>query len=521
MTQQLEPLRLLSDDPIQDQERDGLDLCSWAQVVASAALHTEGPITVGVFGRWGVGKTSVLHLAKGMIDQSPAAKEGEVTTVMFNAWQYEEEPVPLVPLIAAILQELEEMTGEKREPAGKLRSALRAALYGLSADVKGKIPLLGEGGVGLDASKSIQRYDALRAQWIDQQIEKSLYFNAFRALREAQRLGDPEKKHRVVVFIDDLDRCLPDKAMHLLESIKLVLNEPRIIFVLAVDRWILEAYLDKRFTQEFGLREYQRGQSYLAKFIQLALWIPSHEYRFSNFIERTLKDRLADSFDDLAPMSSEIGLACGHNPRQLVRFLNDLLVDRFVYRRTNPGKRFSFRSFVAARGVRLQSEVVYYGLLRSIDLRRKIRGCDKPETVREAIAAELAKTRDGDPRFDVLLRIQASEYLPILLTSGPAKEWLKGEEALRVERFLSTQRDAEDQDYIRTLTERAVEQLRSTDRETIVAGCQTLSHVESPLRLRAVPLLLQLADSQDPRVAGEARRTLEDIRSAAVRSKTA
>lgn len=511
MTPALEPLQLLSDDPIQDQDRDGLDLCSWARVVASAALHTEGPLSIGVFGRWGVGKTSVLHLARGMIDRSPEAAQREVTTVMFNAWQYEEEPVPLVPLIAAILQELEERTGKRNETTGKLRSALRAALYGLSAEVKGSVPLLGEASMTLDADKSIQRYKALQAQWIDQQVEKSLYFNAFRSLREAQRVGEQRKKHRVVVFIDDLDRCLPDKALRMLEGIKLVLSEPRIIFVLAVDRSVLEAYLDKRFVQEFGLREHQRGQSYLAKFIQLSLWIPPHEYNFGSLIDRILKERLADSYEDLAPLSDEIGWACGHNPRQLVRFLNDLLVDRFIYRMANPKESFSFRSFVVARGVRLQSEVVYYGLLRNRELREKIHACDGPESVR-AMAAELSRLREGDLSSEMLVKIQMSEYLPVLLATDPAKQWLEGEEASRVEQFLSTKREAQEaRDWMRRVTERALEQIRSNDRETIVAGCQTLSHVDGPLRLRAVPLLYQLSKSEDDRVAQEAQRTLEEI----------
>src|SRR6185436_11514162 len=103
----LQPLRLLSDDPIRDRKRDRLGLSSWAEVVASAALGTEGPLTIGVLGRWGVGKTSVLHLAKGLIDASPEAARQRVTTLLFNAWQYERDEAPLVPLIASILQELE------------------------------------------------------------------------------------------------------------------------------------------------------------------------------------------------------------------------------------------------------------------------------------------------------------------------------------------------------------------------------------------------------------------------------
>src|ERR1044072_1877203 len=202
----LRPLRLLSDDPIRERERDRLGLAGWAEVLASAALGTEGPLTIGVFGRCGVGKTSVLHLAKGLIEGAAQEKRQQVTTVLFNAWQYEREETPLIPLIAAILQELDRKRGSRSQPLKDLRNALRSALYGMSAEVSGKVPLLGDASVALDAGKAVERYDDLRSRWIDRQVGQCLYLNAFDALRATQR-GPAGSRHKVVVVIDDLDRC--------------------------------------------------------------------------------------------------------------------------------------------------------------------------------------------------------------------------------------------------------------------------------------------------------------------------
>src|SRR3954471_6899177 len=89
------PLPLLSDEPIHELGQDGLGLENWARVVAGIALGTEGPFTVGIFGPWGVGKTSILRLAKNMIDRCEQAMQGNITTVNFNAWEYEQESSPL------------------------------------------------------------------------------------------------------------------------------------------------------------------------------------------------------------------------------------------------------------------------------------------------------------------------------------------------------------------------------------------------------------------------------------------
>lgn len=512
-------LQLLSDDPIRDRERDGLDLASWAEVVASAALGATGPLAIGVFGRWGMGKTSVLHLAKAMIDGSPQAGDGQITTVMFNAWQYEREANPLVPLIASILGELEGRRRRQRRGPSELYTALRSALYGLSAKVSGGVPFLGEVELSFDADKSVDRFEALRSQarWIDQQIERTLYLNAFQALREAQGTGGGEKAHRIVILIDDLDRCLPTSALRLLESIKLVLSEPGFVFVLAVDRSVLAGFLEKRFSEAYGLRGEQWGHAYLAKFIQVPLTIPPHKPRFADLIKRILGgNELADCSADLLPLVEEIGLACGHNPRQLVRFLNDLLVDRFIYRVGDRGE-FPLRLFIIARGIRFLSEFVYDGLLELEDFCEEIRKCDgRLEAVRETVSRRLAEASPRDLYFETLRRIEPHGDLTSLLASEPAKEWLESASNRRnVEYFLAIERNlqksGEFQEWTRKMTERALAQIQSEDREEIVAGCHLLAVYDSPLRNQALSRLRELSGSADEHVAEQAMRTLSAI----------
>ena len=95
-------VKLLPDEPIKSCQADKLDTARFAEVIASAAHHTETPFTIGIFGKWGQGKTSVLKQAESLI----AGNYKDDVTVWFNAWQYEQEEVPIVPLILTIAEAL-------------------------------------------------------------------------------------------------------------------------------------------------------------------------------------------------------------------------------------------------------------------------------------------------------------------------------------------------------------------------------------------------------------------------------
>src|SRR6185295_1740574 len=104
---------------------------------------------------------------------------------------------------------------------------------------------------------------------------------------------------------------------------------------------------------EFGLKDYRRGHYYLDKLIQLPLWIPSHEKRFEYLIERLLSSSsLRKHRKDLEPLIDLLAIACEHNPRQLIRFLNNILVSREVYQRGNLQGDFPLSAFIVAHGIR-------------------------------------------------------------------------------------------------------------------------------------------------------------------------
>ncbi|HUW82784.1 MAG TPA: P-loop NTPase fold protein [Phycisphaerae bacterium] len=447
-------LRLISDEPVTTLAEDRLSLETFANTIASVALGTEGPFTIGVFGGWGHGKTSLLMLAKDMLDRQ---KRDDIATVWFNAWQYEKEEHPIVPLVATVIRSLEEKyAGRLKEQLGagaqELIRALRAVAYGFSAKAKLRIPAVGEVEAGFVAKEMIDRDEALKKQSVDPLLDQSLYYNAFRLLGRLRGKGRQQPK--CVVLVDDLDRCLPQNALHLLESMKLVLAQPGFVFVLAVHRQVIETYLDKRF-QKYGLEAYRHGQSYLDKIIQLPLFLPPHQKRFDEFVARLLKDFVeADLAREFEPLKGIIGPACNYNPRELVRFFNRLLIDRHIWGQINPGEDFDAGAFAVARSLQMQSEASYRLLLLDDSLCKWIAGgegtvAERLRELQDTVAEQ--KTERGQVVEGVFWSAGLDRavgdllgrfHLCDLLDSEPGQRWL-GERDLReqIEEFLEVQRE--------------------------------------------------------------------------------
>jgi formylglycine-generating enzyme required for sulfatase activity len=127
----------------------------------------------------------------------------------------------------------------------------------------------------------------------------------------------------LVIFVDDLDRCLPEKAIQVLEALKLFLDVPGCIFVLALDSEAIESAIRRRYQGEVKAREY------LEKIVQVPFVLPPIEAEPM----RTYVQSLAPALPD--PRCAEVfAVGLGANPRQVKRILNIfLLLSRLVERR--------------------------------------------------------------------------------------------------------------------------------------------------------------------------------------------
>jgi formylglycine-generating enzyme required for sulfatase activity len=309
---------LLGDVPVRESQRgDLLKFSSYAKVLARATIETRDSITIGVFGEWGTGKTSLMRLIKDEVD----CEKGAVG-VWFNAWQYEKEEHLIVPLTATINKQLENKTWPEAmvEGAKSLRNALRAIAYGFSIKGKVGIPLISEAEVNLSAKDMIERYQDLTK---DSVLAQSLYFDAFEALAKC---AAGSSAPRIVVFVDDLDRCFPPKAVELLEGIKLVLNQPGFSFVLGVYERIIQDFIKAKYAKDYGI-EGSYFDDYLDKIVQVKVPVPAREPDdMAEYIGSLVKEgQVFPQADpaDLVPLLAEAGK---RNPRSIIRLLNRIMV---------------------------------------------------------------------------------------------------------------------------------------------------------------------------------------------------
>jgi hypothetical protein len=318
-------LRLLTDSPLgegQCSRTDALGFDGFASLLANAIASTQGPFTVGIYGEWGSGKTSLMRLIEQRlhISSQPRHEENTITTAWFPAWRYAREEQPIVPLVATITSAIGPARNSK---AAALVAALKSVAYSFTGSAELGLGPLGKVQMQFDAAKAVSGFQKLRRKTFEMY---GLYEDAYRELAKAA-----SSAYRVVVMIDDLDRCMPDTVVSLLESIRLVLSQPGFTFVLGIDRRTVESYVRHVYRDRFGLTG-ETGASYLDKIVQLPFAIPPHHDRAGKLVECLLTElesgsepRFRNELKSLAPL---LALTVGANPRTVVRFINSIMLDK-------------------------------------------------------------------------------------------------------------------------------------------------------------------------------------------------
>ncbi len=134
------------------------------------------------------------------------------------------------------------------------------------------------------------------------------------------------RNKRVVIFIDDLDRCLPEKAIEILESIKLFLDVEHCIIVLGIDERVISKSMEVKY-KDFLIGENKEipisGVNYLEKFIQLGFKLPMISNK--NIEEYIYNLKVPDFYK---PFLEMIIIGVENNPRKIKRFFNVIELHR-------------------------------------------------------------------------------------------------------------------------------------------------------------------------------------------------
>jgi len=357
-------LGLWSDEP------SAVDLLAFAAVadtVVDAVLDDAlDPVALGVSGAWGSGKTTVLRLVESAL-RTPAEDELVVLAIPTDPWRYDPTAGAKESLISAVLDALEAEIIRKRGPAadavGLIRRLARRVDWSKALKVAAKASLAFQL-PSVDELTDLVRIDADGDDGKTEPRGLEAFRDEFTTLMASDDLGHVR---RVVVLVDDLDRCLPDTVVETLETIRLFLAVPTMAFVIAADEDRVAEAIRQRYPGGANEDPEEPAKLYLHKIVQTTIPLPSlsrfdteayllllqlanrlDEEQLSVFVDQCGELRLrSGALDDLqvdgVAIADELAFAARltpmlyeklrGNPRRIKRFLNDLRVRQSIAKR--------------------------------------------------------------------------------------------------------------------------------------------------------------------------------------------
>ncbi|TKJ41928.1 hypothetical protein CEE36_07685 [candidate division TA06 bacterium B3_TA06] len=313
MTKAEEPkptIRFKRREPIDDIKNDLLGFDKLVPQFVEELRATDPPYVIGLTGEWGIGKSSFLvECIKQRAKRYPTL---EVVDRM-ELWRFSGR----VDLATAMVETItEHLRLSQKESAKELLGKVRDTLFKFASWVSIGLP-----GVNVH-SKPDEIYNIWKA------AEKELH-EQFDELVE-KGLEGKSKNTKIVVPVDDLDRCLPDKALEFLEKLRLFFDSERVIFIVALDKEVVADAITARFGKDVNIN----GHWYLEKLIDrmYRIPLPTHEH-FQGFVTKKYKELVgieADKDFEKAigrwwDRSKGYGPKAMGNPRRILRAVEKIL----------------------------------------------------------------------------------------------------------------------------------------------------------------------------------------------------
>lgn len=275
-------------------DRDFLNFTGVSETVAEIIVQAKGkPVSIGVSGAWGVGKSSMIKLVRKSLSQRPKDEQREYIFVEFNAWLYQgydDARAALMDVIANTLTHEADKRQKGTQKAiefakrinwfrvAKLTSGAAALALGLPpVGLAGELWQIGkeimEGDVDEDTKKEVEN------------VSKELKESTAGIIRPKKKISPPQEIHALrenfeqaleemgvtlVVLIDDLDRCLPPTTISTLEAIRLFLFLKHTAFVIAADDEVVRHAVSQHFDGASG----KLVTNYFDKLIQIPIRVP-------------------------------------------------------------------------------------------------------------------------------------------------------------------------------------------------------------------------------------------------------
>lgn len=295
-------MHIFSDNPVYNLSDDIFGFSRYVTSVKNALVGAKDlPLCIGIFGDWGTGKTSFMRILQHEIESDRNHK-----TIWFNPWKYDRKEelwhAFLQTIIGAMAADAH-LKPETRQKAERLlvsltwltlKKVINAATFNVVSD---------------------DDFDGVLEAVTKRDGKYYAHMNSFEH-DFAEILNQYIGKGRLAIFVDDLDRCLPENAITVLESLKLFFSDARCIFVLGMDHDVVRVGIGAKYGGNLS------GREYLDKIIQIPFFLPPAPFdELRRYIETHSQGALyTDQVWDVVKISM------GGNPRKSKRFINTYLL---------------------------------------------------------------------------------------------------------------------------------------------------------------------------------------------------
>jgi Cdc6-like AAA superfamily ATPase len=360
----------LGDKPLEEPSQDLLEMAPFAETLAGVLAGVQLPVTIGIYGEWGEGKTTLAHLLVHYLRKR--SDWDNLQFINFSTWPYVTADAIWRALLDQIARHVygqsdmsEDKPSETTDPTihGNIRRYLRtgvltlrakpvnprkqryeqlrmrfdrsAALANRTMGDSAGANLSALAGLVLDAAATVSpvigplkrifepKESAIRSILPGERPAAPEVVASVEELRQDLRdlfRDSAQDGAKLVILLDDLDRCLPQVALDFLETIKVfffesVDVEAPFLFLVAVDENLVGRGLQMRIGAAPGVDSGHEARMYLEKIVQFGMPVPSPS-------EKQVHHLISASFPEWAQSADLIAVGLGRNPRRIKQQCN-------------------------------------------------------------------------------------------------------------------------------------------------------------------------------------------------------
>ena len=369
--------------PDKEAEIDYLNFGYMVDMVVDIATNRDlSPSTIGLYGDWGSGKSSLMKLAQKKIEEKNTEIGDEKDSIKtlcieFNGWLFEGYEDTKTSLCGVILDALADEKRFSKEITDYAKTLIKKIDFNkiLGKSIKYGLDFFLTGGIGALTDLTLSsvlstiktNVSEVQAKDLEEILNKFKKDDKTRTeiknfREEFKQLLQKSNVENVVVFIDELDRCLPDTVLEVFEAMRLFLFVEGMSFVIGADERLIQYSIKSKYKEVPG-NNLDIGKEYLEKVIQYPLYIPQltraevNQYLACLLLRETMTEnqfkeilsiiytlapnqdfsmeQISDKAPDIAEsckkdmalarqISSVLAPSINGNPRQCKRFLNTL-----------------------------------------------------------------------------------------------------------------------------------------------------------------------------------------------------